>query len=417
MKAEIITIGDEILIGQIIDTNSAWIAKKLNNLGITIKQITSVTDEASHITEAVEEAFSQAELVLVTGGLGPTKDDITKKTLAKYFDTGLSLDQTVLNRIQSYFNHSGREMKEVHQLQAYMPDSALVLKNELGTASGMWFERDGRVLVSMPGVPYEMKYIMEESVLPKLHSQFGLPYFKYKTVRTQGIGESSLMEIIESWEDSLEAEGLKLAYLPSAGSVRLRVSGLTLDSEEELESNINTKVAELETLIPQFIFGYDDETLEELVGTLCKSQGVFLGTAESCTGGYLAHRITSVAGSSNYFKGSIISYSNEMKVNQLGVDPADLKSHGAVSQPVVEAMAKGAKVRLDVDYALSTSGIAGPDGGSGEKPVGTIWIAMATPHGVVSRKLQLGKHRESNIKATAEACLRLLQKELMKRIE
>lgn len=415
MNAEIITIGDEILIGQTIDTNSAWLGKELNSIGIAIKQITSIKDTREDILKALELASLRADLILITGGLGPTQDDITKQVLCDYFKTELIVNQKVLEKIQAFFRERDRAMLEVNNLQASLPKSCIVLPNDLGTASGMWFEKEGKVYVSMPGVPYEMKGLMTNEVLPKLKEEIVLPSIIHRTIMTEGVGESFLVELIKAWEASLNQENIKIAYLPSPGIVRIRLSIFGKDYAK-MKSSVNRKVKELYQLIPTYIFGESDVLLEEAVGSLLKEKNQTISTAESCTGGNIASLLTSIEGSSNYFLGSIVSYSNEIKVQELGVKESDLNQVGAVSQAVVEQMAIGARSKMKTDYALSTSGIAGPNGGTIEKPVGTVWIAIAFDGGVYSKKFMFEQNRSRNIKRASYAALSLLKRKLLNQL-
>lgn len=412
MFAEVITIGDELLIGQVVDTNSAWLGKELNNIGVRIQQITSISDSRNAILEALKNAEQAADIVLITGGLGPTKDDITKHVLAEYFNTELEYNEEIYLHVKSFFDKRGIVMAEVNKYQAHLPKSCKILKNSKGTASGMWFERNNTIFVSMPGVPFEMKGLMQEYVLPELQNRFTLPFVVHKTVMTHGIGESSLMEIIENWENSLNEHHIKLAYLPSPARVRLRLSSVG-PNKEPIEQAIDQKISELNELIPQYIFGFDDEQLESVIGKLLQSKGATVATAESCTGGLIAHLFTSIAGSSNYFMGSVVAYDNAVKQNVLGVSADDLLNHGAVSEEVVKQMALGVKQLLNTDYAIATSGIAGPGGGTPTKPVGTVWIGIATPQGVTAHLYQMGTDREANIKRSANQALTLLRKALL----
>lgn len=407
MQADLITIGDEILIGQTVDTNSAWMSEALNLCGINVHRITSIADERAEILAALTEAGSRSSLVLITGGLGPTADDITKTTLAEYFDTELVRNEEILSDVKQLFSSRGFHMAAVNEKQADVPESCTPIRNRIGTAPGMWFEKDGTVYVSMPGVPYEMKWLMEKEVLPRVRKHFKTPSIIHETIVTAGIGESSLMEIITDWEARVRAAGISLAYLPSPGSVKLRLS-ITSTDDSGIRVDVDGFIEELYELIPQFVVGRNSDTLESVVGELLKERKHTLSTAESCTGGYLAHLITRIPGSSAYFMGSVVSYSNEVKERSLGVSWESLKNYGAVSQQVVEEMATGARRSLQTDYSMATSGIAGPGGGTEHKPVGTIWVAVAGPQGVVSKKIQMGSHRERNIQRTAIAALRIL---------
>lgn len=416
MEAELITIGDEILIGQTVDTNSAWMGKHLNSIGIKVSMIRSIQDERDSIISALSNAEqSQAKLVLITGGLGPTKDDITKHVLCEYFNTSLKRNQEALAIIEAFFASRGREMLEVNRQQADLPEACDVLLNDMGTASGMWFERNNTIFVSMPGVPYEMKNLVKKQVIPRVQQKFSLPAIYHKTIMTEGIGESFLVEIIKEWEDSLVALDIKIAYLPSAGIVKVRLTaeGETLD---QIQPKVDRKANELKELVPSYVFGEDDISMEQSISLLLKKHGKTVATAESCTGGYIAHLLTSISGSSDYFLGSVVSYANEVKENLLGVNPADIHSHGAVSQEVVEQMAQGARLKLGTDYAIATSGVAGPTGGSEEKPVGTVWIAIASEEGVYAKKYLFESNRQRNIRRAALAAISLLRRTLQQQI-
>ncbi|MFT4757451.1 MAG: nicotinamide-nucleotide amidase [Vicingaceae bacterium] len=412
MQAELITIGDEILIGQTIDTNSAWMGKELNSLGIQVSQITSIKDERDAIKNALFAAEqSAANLVFITGGLGPTKDDITKHVLCEYFNTVLIRDNEVLNRIQTFFKARGREMLESNNQQADVPEACTVLLNDMGTASGMWFERNGTVFVSMPGVPYEMKHLMQDRVLPKIQELFKLPAVFHKTIMTTGIGESFLVEIIKDWETSLITEDIKIAYLPSPGIVRIRLTGQG-DDLAPLQEKVLRKAKELYSLIPQHIFGEDDISMEEALGNLLKEKGQTIATAESCTGGYIAHLLTNRQGSSAFYLGGFVSYDNQVKIEVLRVDKDSIEEEGAVSETVVKQMANGARNLLKTDLAIATSGVAGPDGGTDEKPVGTVWIAIASSKGVIAKKFLFEKNRDRNIRRTALAAMSMVREVL-----
>jgi nicotinamide-nucleotide amidase len=416
VQAEIITIGDELLIGQVIDTNSAWLGQQLSLAGIRVKQITSVSDDPAHIVEALEAAKKRADVILMTGGLGPTRDDLTKNTLCDYFRMGWRMDAEVLEDVERVFASFGRTVTEVNRLQAQLPDGCIALRNKNGTAPGMWFEQDGKIFISMPGVPYEMKGIVTESVLPRLREKFSLPVIIHKTILTQGIGESMLADRIASWEDSLATENIKLAYLPSPALVRLRMSIAGTD-REALQSAIDRKLNELLPLISKFVYGYDEETLELVVGRLLGERKQKLAVAESCTGGMISHMITSVPGSSAYYNGSVISYANEVKTEQMNVPQSVLEKHGAVSEECVRAMAEGVCKMLHSDFAIATSGIAGPSGGSEEKPVGTVWIAVSGPGKTVAKKFQFGDNRERNILRASVTALGMLRKMILGELE
>lgn len=416
MQVEIITIGDEILIGQIVDTNSAYIATLLNLNGISVKQISSVSDDREHILKALDEAKERADIILITGGLGPTKDDITKKTLCDYFKTTMRFDEKVYEDVVNIFAQYNKEVTALNSLQAEVPAICEVIRNYNGTAPGMWFDVNGKIFVSMPGVPYEMKAMMKEQIVPKIKERFTLPKIYHKTVLTQGLGESFLSELISDWEDSLAAANIKLAYLPAPGMVRLRLSTKG-DDEKLLIETVDKKIEELKKIISEYIYGYEvfgeeKESLEQIVGNLLRTKKQTLSTAESCTGGYISHLITSIPGSSQYYVGSVISYSYEIKETELGVQKKLLDTEGAVSKAVVEQMAKAIREKYKTDYSISASGIAGPDGGTPEKPVGTVWIAIATPEKVISEKFLFGNNRKRNIEKTANAALNMLRKEL-----
>jgi nicotinamide-nucleotide amidase len=409
MIAEIICIGDELLVGQVINTNAAWIAQHLNEIGITVGQISDIPDEAAHIKSAIDLALSRSDVVLMTGGLGPTKDDITKHTLCEYFHTELVMHQASLDNIYRLFPARGLKVSDVNRQQALVPANCLPLLNEQGTAPGMWFEKDHKILVSMPGVPFEMEGIMTIYVLPRLAGAENGRVIVNRTVLTQGIGESALAELIKDWEDKLP-ENMKLAYLPQPGMVRLRLTAFNHTKEEGLQE-IDRQLEELKALIPGYIFGYDNDTLESLTGRLLKEKNMTVCTAESCTGGYLAHLITSVPGSSAYYCGSVIAYSNRVKQEMLGVSGKTLEEYGAVSEQVVIEMAEGARIKFNTDFAVSLSGIAGPDGGTAEKPVGTVWIAVASPEKTIAKKFMFGEHRGRNIRRAALAALNMLRVE------
>ncbi|MEY4593695.1 MAG: hypothetical protein RIQ47_105 [Bacteroidota bacterium] len=412
MKAEILTIGDELLIGQVVDTNSAWIGQQLNRIGVKVHQITSVSDDEQHILKALAEAQHRADVVLITGGLGPTKDDITKKTLCKFFDCGIRFDEPSYQNIVRLFRERGRDVSATNRSQAEVPDGCTVLVNPKGTAPGMWFEKDNTIFVSMPGVPFEMKGIMEHSVIALLIERFSLPPILHRTILTQGIGESMLSDRIVDWENALPKH-IKLAYLPAAGTVRMRMTA-SGKPEAILREELMQLEAQLLPMINEFVYGFDDESLESLVGELLRTKKATIATAESCTGGYLAHRLTAIPGSSDYYLGSLIAYANEIKFRHLEIPTELLEKHGAVSEPVVQLMAERVRSFIGTDYGVATSGIAGPGGATEEKPVGTVWIAVAGPNGVETKLLRLGKGRERVIHETALYALMLLRKILLR---
>ncbi|PKP09246.1 MAG: competence/damage-inducible protein A [Bacteroidetes bacterium HGW-Bacteroidetes-4] len=408
MNAYIITIGDEILIGQIVDTNSAWIASELTQIGITVKQVRSVSDDAWAIENTLRDALADVELVIITGGLGPTKDDITKNTLAKYFDSSLVFNEEVYNDVISFIERRGSQMNTLNRDQALFPEKAKLLRNLNGTAPGIWFEEEGKIVVSLPGVPFEMKSLMKIEVLPRVQAFFQLPAVVYQTATITEIGESQLALKIEDWENKLP-QGMKLAYLPSPGMVRLRL-GMTAGNKQETKKLLDAELQKLKQFIPKNIVSLNEESLPVVIGNLLINSNKTLSTAESCTGGNMARLITSVPGSSAYFKGSLVAYANEIKTQVLGINPELIEAYGAVSQQVVEQMALSVRKLLKTHYAIATSGIAGPDGGSDEKPVGTVWIAVADDNNVVSKLFKFGNEREINVTRSSFAGLNLLRK-------
>ncbi len=414
MHAEIITIGDEILIGQIIDTNSSWLGQELGKLGIQVIHRTSVSDNAQAIVNALNSAKQRADIIITTGGLGPTKDDITKHTFANYFNTELILNHEVLTWVRDIFKRRNLPMVDSNNAQAMVPANCEVLFNRSGTAPGMWFDEDGKVFISMPGVPFEMKVIFEEQCIPRIQKRFSLPVIIHRTILTCNIGESFLALKLENIENNLPPH-IKLAYLPAVGMVRLRFSG-SHTHYATLKDEMDEIVTKVYDTIGEHIYGEENDTLEQVVGVLLKSVNKTLATAESCTGGYVSHLITSVPGSSLYYKGSIISYANEVKENELGVSTQILKTKGAVSEACVIQMAEGVRKKLNTDYAIATSGIAGPDGGTAEKPVGTVWIAVSGPHGTTAKQFNMGDNRERTIQRTAIQGLDMLRKMLLEAI-
>ncbi|MEO5571978.1 MAG: competence/damage-inducible protein A [Bacteroidia bacterium] len=409
MNAEIITIGDELLIGQVVDTNSAWMAQKLNDIGIDVKQITSVSDNEQHIINTLDQSRARAEIILLTGGLGPTKDDITKNTLCNYFKTKLVFDEKAFAAVEHQFKMRGKEVTAVNRKQAELPASCTPVYNQNGTAAGMWFEKDGKHFISMPGVPHEMKAMMENDVLPVLQKKLKTPFIYHKTILTQGAGESFLADLIEKWEDNLPPH-IKLAYLPAPGAVRLRLTAK--GDSEKIKTEVAELVEKVKPIIRNYIYGYDKDTLEEVVGNLLREKKQTVATAESCTGGYIAHLITCVAGSSDYYFGSIVSYADRIKENFLDVDADLLRRHGAVSEQVVLAMAKNVKEKFGTDYSIAVSGIAGPLGAVENKPVGTVWIAIASPGEVSAKSFLFGNHRMRNIHVSAITALNMLRKKI-----
>jgi nicotinamide-nucleotide amidase len=417
MKATIITIGDEILHGQTIDTNSAWMATQLNDRGIEIGEIISVSDKKDHIIDGLNRALSMSSIVLITGGLGPTRDDITKHTLAQYFDSELIFNEEVFEDVQTLFHRRGLALLERNKLQAMVPAKCRVVRNANGTAPGMWFRTDaGQVVVSMPGVPLEMKGMMTDTVLPWLAETFDLPILEHRFLMTAGVGESRIAELLESEEDNLPPH-ISLAYLPSHGMVKLRLTARGED-RQQLKADLLHVQARFEGVLGNMIYGEGVHlTLEEVVGQLLAKHHLTLVTAESCTGGYIGHRITSIPGSSGWFAGGIISYSNDVKQQHLGVQSATLEQHGAVSEATVTEMLQGLLSRFPVQVGIAISGVAGPGGGTPDKPVGTVWVAYGMADDVRTKKLQLHTKRLLNIELSATLSLNLLRLYLMERFE
>jgi nicotinamide-nucleotide amidase len=411
VRAEIITIGDEILYGQILDTNTQWISLELDKIGIKTVRKSSVGDQRDEIVQILQEAQKRADIVFITGGLGPTKDDLTKKILADFFNCPLAYHPEALQDVTDFFAKRGRELSDINRDQALLPTKCTFIPNKQGTAPAMWFNEQDTIWVSMPGVPFEMKAIMETEVLPRITPHFKLPVIVHQIRKVVGIGESYLSDLIQDWELQLPSH-LKLAYLPSLGIVKLRLTGFGQD-KVQLHADIEAEFEKVMPLIKSYIFGREKDELASVVGQLLVDQQATLAVAESCTGGYLAHQFTQHAGSSAYFQGGIISYANEVKVKQLGVSQDILDTEGAVSDTCVMAMAAGARKNLGTTYALATSGIAGPDGGTDEKPVGTIWIALAHPNGVIARKLTQGGTRIQNIHLSSLTAINLLRRYLL----
>jgi len=411
MKAEIITIGDEILIGQTVDTNSAWMANQLNLIGVDITRIVSISDNKDEIIKALDDAKNRSELVLITGGLGPTNDDITKPTLAEYFDTKLVQNTEVLKHIEAFVLKRKASMNVRNAQQADVPENCEIIKNELGTAPGMKFKKDGVTFISMPGVPFEMKKIMSDYIIPELRKKDSSEHIIHKVVLTQGWPEARLAEFLEDWEKNIPNE-IALAYLPSPGIIKLRLTAKGND-KNLLEQLIADQVIKLEKLIPNLICGYDNERLEDIIGILLKEKNKTLSLAESCTGGNISHLITSIAGSSSYYLGGVVAYANEIKESILGVSKSNIDNYGAVSKQVVEEMAEGVRSLYHSDFAIATSGIAGPTGGNEEKPLGTTWIAIASENKVLSKKYVFGNHRGRNIQMASVVALNMLRKVIL----
>lgn len=416
MKATIVTIGDEILIGQIVDTNSSFIAKSLDRIGVEISEMISISDDKKHIVGTFQKLQNTVDLVIITGGLGPTKDDITKKTFCDYFEDELIVDQKVLahvtEMIEGFYK---RPITQINKDQALVPSKCTVLHNQVGTAPGMWMKKENTVFISLPGVPYEMKYLVENEIIPKVVREYKRPYIIHKTILTYGQGESLVSERIEAWEDSLP-EFLKLAYLPSPGSVRLRISARGT-SKEVLELALEEYVISLDAIINDIIVGYEEEeTIEFQVGEMLKKAGKTLSTAESCTGGKIAASLTSVAGASNYFKGSVVSYATEVKIDVLELSESLVNEFSLVSAEVASAMALGVKKIMKTDYAIATTGNAGPSKGDENAEIGTVFIAIATPNEVIVKEYNFGQPREKVIDRAVIKSLEMLKEEIFKNV-
>jgi nicotinamide-nucleotide amidase len=405
--AEIISIGDELLIGQVINSNASWMGEQLFLSGIPLRRVTTIGDNEQDLHEAIDAAIERVQFVFLTGGLGPTSDDITKPSLCNYFKVQLEFNTEAFQQVEALFARRGMPVTERNRLQAMLPENCRPVQNLNGTAPGMWFEHEGAIMVSMPGVPFEMKPMLTEQVIPAIKRRFQTSNFFFKTVMTTGVGESFLADRIKDWENNLPM-GFKLAYLPQPGLVRLRLGGEGADGQSVLQT-LNRLVDDLTSLLPEYIYGYDNQALEVVVGQKLKDQLKTVATAESCTGGYIAHLLTSIPGSSAWFKGAVVAYSNEIKTGMLGVPVSEIDLHGAVSAQVAEAMATGLLERFGTDYALAVTGIAGPDGGTAEKPVGTVWIAVADTSGVFSQRFQLGEQRDRNIRRSALSALNMLR--------
>ena len=413
MKADIITIGDEILIGQIVDTNSVWMAQRLGEIGLSVRRKYSIGDRREEIVEAVEESLKASEVVLITGGLGPTKDDITKKVLAEIFHSTLVRHEETYQRVERMMTARGIEFNELNKSQALVPECCTVLPNHKGTAPGMWFEREGRVVVSLPGVPFEMEHLMTESVLPRLKAHFNLQSVVHRTAITYGLAESMMAERIAEWEDSLP-DYLHLAYLPSPSQLRLRLSAYDVDAEQAAHE-IDARFEALMPLLGDHFVGWESDTLQSVVAQILTTRGETLAAAESCTGGALSAKFTAMSGASDYFWGAVVSYDNSVKENVLGVSHEDIETYGAVSEQVARQMAEGVRRVCGTTYGVATTGIAGPSGGSEDKPVGTVWTAVAGPNGTVAQKKVHGRLRAQNIDRASSAAINLLRLYLLGR--
>jgi nicotinamide-nucleotide amidase len=413
MQAEIITIGDEILIGQITDTNSKWIAEQLNIIGVSVYQITSIQDEKEHIIKAIAEAEGNADIIILTGGLGPTKDDLTKHTLASYFNDELIFQKHIADHIKHLFAKINYAYTDMDLQQAMLPSKAIILKNDWGTASGMWFIKDGKVIISLPGVPNEMKGLMRDHVLTKLQQSFHLPVIIHKTLLTYGMGESNVSRRIENWETNLP-KMIKLAYLPSYGRLRLRLTAKG-ENKELLENSIAKEIEKLEKIIGDILVGFDEtETIEEVINKLLTNKGQTLSIAESCTGGNIAKMITSVAGASNFFNGSLVAYSAKIKTDVLHISKKTIKDHTVISAEVAKKMALNCKKLFNTDYAIATTGNAGPTVDKSDKTVGVVFIAIASPNKVLIEEFNFGKPREKVILRASVKSLEMLRQEILK---
>lgn len=417
MKASIITIGDEILIGQIVDTNSSFIAASLDRIGVEIHEMISISDNKEHILDTFSRLQNSVDLVIITGGLGPTKDDITKKTFCEYFEDDLVVDDKVLKHVtQLIEGFYKRVITQINKDQALVPSKCTVLHNQVGTAPGMWIKKENTVFVSLPGVPFEMKYLVENEIIPKIVSEYNRPYIIHKTILTYGIGESLLAEKMDDWENNLP-DFIKLAYLPNLGSVRLRLSGRGIN-KELLEKTIEENVVSLSKIIGEFIVGFDDDVaLENIIGRLLTGQNKTISTAESCTGGKIAHVLTSVSGCSHYFKGSVVSYATETKISVLGLSKRIIDEHSVVSAEVAKEMAISVKNIMKTDYAIATTGNAGPSKGDSNAEIGSVFIALATPNEVIIEEFNFGQPREKVIDRAVVKSLEMLRKEILKNVQ
>lgn len=408
---EVLAIGDELLYGQTMDTNSHWLSIELDKAGFKISRRTTIGDNEEQILSALADAENRASIILITGGLGPTTDDLTKPCLVKYFNCETAIHEEALMEVTAFFKSRGKELTELNRQQAALPICSTKITNTLGTAPGMWFEKkaDGevKVFVAMPGVPHEMKKMMTDTIIPKLKLTYQTPALFHQIIRTIGLGESFLADKISAWEKNLPKQ-IRLAYLPQLGEVKLRLTG-TGDDLEKVKDRIDKAVSDLQAIIGDHIYGYGDEPLESVIGNMLRERKLKLSIAESCTGGYLSHLITSVIGSSDYYLGSLIPYDYEIKMRHLGVRPETLEKYGAVSEPTIIEMANSVRAKLNADIGVATSGIAGPGGATPDKPIGTVWIAYSDKHKTVTNKLQLSKDRMVNIKATAIAVLNLIR--------
>jgi nicotinamide-nucleotide amidase len=414
MKAIIINIGDELLIGQTINTNAAWMGQYLNSFGMEVESSHCISDKGPVIFKEIDSALNKAEVVVVTGGLGPTKDDITKHTLCELFQTELVMHEPSYLRVKAFFESRGLPFLKANEQQALVPASCTVLENMVGTANGMLFERDGHICVSLPGVPFEMQYLMENEVVPRIQQKFELPKIVHRTILTQGVGESFIADLLTDWENSLVVEDIRLAYLPSPGMVKLRMSIYGGAEESVLKERIQRKEAELHAIIGEYIFGYEKETLQSVLVQKLKAKEKSVSFAESCTGGMMAQKFTDVAGASEVFQSGWVVYHQSSKTKELGVDETLISNFGVVSEEVAAALAEGARIKSGSDFALSSTGWAGPDGGDEKHGVGTIFVALSSEKGTIVKKLKFGKNRTRNREMATDAAFMLLTKEIQK---
>jgi nicotinamide-nucleotide amidase len=410
MKAELISIGDELLIGQTINTNASWLGQLFSANGISVHRVIAISDDQEEIKRTVTEAMANCELVIITGGLGPTKDDITKHTLCDLFETSLEIHVPTLQKIEDFFSKRNRPMLESNIRQAELPVGCTILANDYGTAAGMWFEQNGTIVISLPGVPYEMKGIINEQVMPRLRERFALKSIYHQTILTQGLGESFLAERIAEWENRVRALGFGLAYLPSPGMVKLRI---TSPNGEEDKPIIDAFFDEIYNELPHYVYGVESQTLSEVIGLICQEKNVSIGTVESLTGGAVAQDIVSRPGASAYFKGGIVAYDPAVKISLVDVSSESIEANGLVSEEIARQMAEQGRKKLNVDYCISTTGVAGPDGGSEDIPVGTVWVAIAGPSRTFVQHFRFGDDRERNIKMTVLTTLNLLRCEIL----
>lgn len=410
ITAEIITIGDEILYGQTTDTNSTWISSEFDNIGIKTVRKTTIGDIEDDILNSLKQAEQKADIIVITGGLGPTKDDLTKPCLAKYFNSEIKLNEEALSDVEDYLNKKGRELSDTNKKQAELPENCSKITNTLGTAPGMWFEENDKIFVSMPGVPQEMKKMVLDYVIPKLSDKFDTNIVYHKIIKTIGIPESSLSDKLNDWEGLIPSQ-ISLAYLPEIAEVKLRLTAKG-DDKKQLKKEVDEQISKLKEVIGKYIYGYNGDSIQKVAGDLLREKGYTIATAESCSGGYVAHLLTTIPGSSDYFMGGIVPYDNSAKIKLLDIDEEILESHGAVSEKTVIRMAENVRKKFNTDIGVSTTGIAGPSGGTSDKPVGTVWIAYSDKNGTKSRKLSLGDDRLANIEHSSRLVLDLIRQRL-----